>query len=176
MLARALLVCATALCAAKTCADERSTWFVDAFREACTSELPNFERTDAKAKAQNLPVSSDAGTPRTEQGYFNHVKTWMIDPTTELSAAEARGPAGEVLSCGLSGPDPLGDEVKEYVMKVFDLGPPGREAVAPNGLRRSSAWYLKVQSETVILLLVDGTPAGLPGASLGITYRANGGL
>src|SRR5262249_26346967 len=122
MLARALLVCATALCAAKTCADERSTWFVDAFREACTSELPNFERTDAKAKAQNLPVSSDAGTPRTEQGYFNHVKTWMIDPTTELSAAEARGPAGEVLSCGLSGPDPLGDEVKEYVMKVFDLG------------------------------------------------------
>ena len=175
MVPRVLLVSAMALWAGNACADERSASLVEVFRETCAAEPPTFARTEARANAQNLPASSDVGTPRTEEGFFNHVKTWKLDAMTELSAAEARGPAGEVVSCGVAGPDALGEEVKQDLMKALGIGPAEREAISADGVRRTSGWYLHVQSQTLILLLMDVTPAGLPGATLSVTYRSKAG-
>jgi hypothetical protein len=170
----ALLVCAMALPAGETCAGERSAALVDAFHTSCVGELPNFARIDAKAIAANLPVNMDAGTPRQPDGPFNHIKSWMVELPTgsyELSAVEARGPAGEVASCAITAPDALGEDVKQDLMKTLNLAPPDREAVSPDGLRRSSAWRVKVQDQGVILLLIDGTPANGPGVYMNLTHR-----
>jgi hypothetical protein len=155
-------------------ADERSAEIVEAFRAVCVAELPNFARIDTKAKAENLPVNMDAGTPRQPEGPFNHIKSWIVTlagGTHELSAVEARGPAGEVSTCAVTVPDADGEEVRQDLMKVLGLGPAEREAVSPDGVRRSSGWRVQVQGEGVILLLVDGTPAKGPGAYLNLTHR-----
>jgi hypothetical protein len=155
-------------------ADERSAAVVEAFRTACVAELPNFARIDAKAKAENLPVNMEAGTPRQPEGPFNHIKSWMVrlaSGTHELSAVEARGPAGEVATCAITVADARGDEVRQDLMKALELGPAEREAVSPDGARRSSAWRVKVQGEGVILLLIDGSPVHGPGAYLNLTHR-----
>jgi hypothetical protein len=155
-------------------ADERSAAIVEAFRAACVAELPNFARIDAKARAANLPVNMEAGTPRQPEGPFNHIKSWMVSIATgthELSAVEARGPAGEVATCAITVPDALGEEVKQDLMKTLGLGPAEREAISPDGARRSSAWRVQVQGEGVILLLIDGSPANGPGAYLNLTHR-----
>ncbi|HKG00129.1 MAG TPA: hypothetical protein VKB15_05850 [Xanthobacteraceae bacterium] len=174
MIRYALLVCALALAAGETCAGERSAALVEAFQADCVSELPNFTRIEAKAVAQNLPVNIDAGTPRQPEGPFNHIKSWMAglaSGTYELSAVEARGPAGEVASCAITAPDALGEDVKQDLMTTLNLAPPEREAVSPDGLRRSSAWRVKVQDQGVILLLIDGTPANGPGVYMNLTHR-----
>jgi hypothetical protein len=161
-------------CAAGAHADERSAAIVEAFRAACVAELPNFARIDAKAIAENLPVNMDAGTPRQAEGPFNHIKSWMVSLATgthELSAVEARGPAGEVASCAVTVADAQGEEVKRELMKALDLGPAEREAVSSDGARRSSAWRVKVQGEGVILLLMDASPTNGPGAYLNLTHR-----
>jgi len=155
-------------------ADERGAAVVDAFKTSCLSELPNFARIDARAEAEHLPVNQEAGTPRQAEGFFNHLKSWLLirsEGTYELSAVEARGPAGEVATCALAASDAPGDEVKQDLMKALDLGPPGREAVSPDGLRRSSAWYLQLQGTQTILLLIDASPTGNPGAYLNVTHR-----
>jgi hypothetical protein len=170
----AIVVCTALLCAVGARADERRAAIVEAFRAACVAELPNFARIDAKAKAENLPVNMDAGTPRQPEGPFNHIKSWMVTlgtGTHELSAVEARGPAGEVASCAITVPDALGEEVKQDLMKALDLGPAEREAISPDGARRSSAWRVKVQGEGVILLLIDASPSNGAGAYLNLTHR-----
>jgi hypothetical protein len=155
-------------------ADDRSAAVVAAFQAACVAELPNFARIDAKAKAENLPVNMDAGTPRQPEGPFNHIKSWMVNLPTgthELSAVEARGPAGGVATCAITVPDARGEEVKQDLVKALELGPAEREAISPDGARRSSAWRVKVQGEGVILLLIDGSPGNGPGAYLNLTHR-----
>jgi hypothetical protein len=171
---RGILACMALLCAVGARGDERSAAVVEAFRAACVAELPNFARIDAKAKAENLPVNIDAGTPRQPEGPFNHIKSWMVSLPTgthELSAVEARGPAGEVSTCAMTVPDALGEEVKQDLMKALNLGAAGREAISPDGARRTSAWRVTVQGQSVILLLIDGSPANGPGAYLNLTHR-----
>jgi hypothetical protein len=166
---------AALLCAVgEAVADERSAALVAAFQESCVSEPPNFARIEAKALAANLPVNMDIGTPRQPEGNFNHIKSWMVglaSGTHELSAAEARGPAGEVASCAITAADGLGDEVKQDLMRALNLGPPEREAVSPDGQRRSSAWRVKLHREGVILLLIDASPAKARGVYLNLTHR-----
>ena len=169
----ALLVPAMALVAGAACADERSAALVAAFQESCITEPPNFARIEARAIAANLPVNIDAGTPRQPEGPFNHLKSWIVALATgsyELSAAEARGPAGEVTACAITAADAHGEEVKQDLMKALNLGPVERERVSPDGVRRS-AWHVKIQDETVILLLIDATPTNAPGAYMNITHR-----
>src|SRR5262249_10452413 len=136
MMRWALLACAMMLCGGPAGADERSTAVVAAFEEACVSELPNFAHLDAKAKAENLPINIDVGTPRTPDGFFNHRKAWMVNLVSgfhELSAMEARGPAGEVVSCAVTVPDALGEEVKQDLMRTLNLGAAEREEVSADG-------------------------------------------
>src|SRR5262249_61741409 len=98
----AAFLAAVLLCTVAARADERSSALVEAFRAACAAELPNFARIEARAVAANWPVNMDAGTPRQPEGPFNHIKSWMValpSGSHELSAVEARGPAGEVASC-----------------------------------------------------------------------------
>jgi hypothetical protein len=171
----AIFVCFALLCAAGSAsADERSLSLVTAFQEACASEPPIFARIDAKAAAANLPVNTDAGTPRQPEGPFNHLKSWIVrlpSGTHELSAVEARGPAGEVTACAISAPDAQGEQVKQDLMQALGLGPAEREAVSPDGQRRSSGWYLNIHAERMILLLIDGTPANGPGIYINLTHR-----
>ena len=173
MIRYALLVPAMALAAGAACADERSAALVAAFQESCIAELPNFARIEAKAITDNLPVNIDAGVPRQPEGPFNHLKSWIValaNGSYELSANEARGPAGEVAACAITAADAHGEEVKQDLMKALELGPAERERVSPDGMRRS-AWHVKVQDETVILLLIDATPSSAPGVYMNITHR-----
>ena len=174
MIRGAVVLCGVLLWAVAARADERSTALVDAFHTVCAAELPNFAHIEAKAVAANWPVNMDAGTPRQPEGPFNHIKSWMValaSGTHELSAVEARGPAGEVASCAVTAADGLGEQVKQDLMQAFSLGPAEREAFSPDGLRRSSAWRVKLQGEGVILLMIDGTPANTPGVYLNLTHR-----
>src|SRR5829696_7703450 len=110
---------------------ERSAALVREFQAACAAELPDFDRIEARAVAENLPVKIDAGTPRGE-GFYNHIKSWIVTRETglhELSAVEARGPAGDVSTCALTASDVTGDELKEDLLGAFAIGPPERENV-----------------------------------------------
>jgi hypothetical protein len=167
----ALIIGATVLAGAEACAGERIAALVREFQTVCATELPDFDRIEARAVAENLPVNLDMGTPRGE-GFYNHIKSWIVTRESglhELSAVEARGPAGEVSTCALTASDVSGDELKEELMRAFAIGPPGRENVTADGLRRS-AWHVQVQSKRVILLMMDPTPVRRPGIYLNITY------
>ena len=159
-------------------ADERSQALVAAFQDACASEPPNFARIEARADAANLPVNIDSGTPRQPEGPFNHLKSWIVKlagGTHELSAVEARGPAGEVSACAITAGDAGGEDVKQDLMQTFGLGPAERETVSPDGQRRSSGWYLNIHAEKMILLLVDATPTQRPGIYINLTHRVPAG-
>jgi hypothetical protein len=163
------------VCAAGTAsADERSLAVVTAFHEACLAEPPFFPRIDAKAAAAHLRVATETGTPRQPEGWFNHLKSWIVHLPSgnhELSATEARGPAGEVMACAITAPDPQGEAVKQDLMQVLGLGPAEREMISPDGQRRSSGWYLNIHAEKMILLLIDGSPANGPGIYINVTHR-----
>jgi hypothetical protein len=168
----ALIACAAVLCAGAAGADERSAAVVEAFRATCASDLPNFARIEAKAAAENLPVNLNAGTPRGE-GAFNHIKSWIVSLPSgvhELSAVEARGPAGEVATCAITAGDVFGDEAKQDLMRALTIGPPERENVTPDGKRRS-AWRVHLHNHSMILLLIDATPSNARGVYLNITHR-----
>jgi len=155
-------------------ADESSTAIVAAFQTNCTSELPNFARIEGKAAAENLPVNIDAGTPRQAEGFFNHLKSWVVQPTTgvyELSAIEARGPAGEFAACAITAPGPEGEAVKQDLVRALNLGSPEREGVSEDGARRTSRWRVEIQGERVTLLLIDGTPAHGSGVYLYVAHQ-----
>jgi hypothetical protein len=170
----ALIVGAMALCAGTAGADERTAALVESFRGFCGSELPTLSRIDAKATAEKLPVNIDTRTAAGPEGYFNHTKSWWVSLATgphELVAGEARGPAGDVASCAITATDPQGEEIKQDLMKAMNIGPPQREAVSPDGMRRSSAWRIQLESENVILLLMDATPTNSPGIVLNLMRR-----
>ena len=173
-----LVACLALLCAAgAAAADERSQALVAAFKEACASEPPNFARIEGKANAANLPVNLDQGTPRQPEGPFNHLKSWIAHLPTgdyELSATEARGPAGEVMACAVTAPDAAGEETKQVLMQTFGLGPAEREAISPDGKRRS-AWYLNIHTERMILLFIDATPTQRAGIYINLTHRVAAG-
>ena len=168
-----ILMCIVLLCATGAAsADERSAALVEAFQSTCLSDLPSFVRLEAAAAAENLPVKIDVGAPRRE-GFFNHIKTWTVAAPTgayDLTAAEARGPAGLVQSCTVSAPDPAGEETKQDLMKALNLGPPEREAISPDGVRRS-AWRIELHSESMILLLIDRVRVNARGVELNVTHR-----
>ena len=171
MIRCALLAGAIMLCADAAWSGDRSAALVREFQTACATELPDFDRIEARAVAENLPVKLDSGVPRGE-GFYNHIKSWIVTRETglhELSAVEARGPSGDVSTCALTASDVTGDELKEDLMRAFAIGPPGREDVTPDGLRRS-AWFVLVDADEVILLLMDATPTRRPGIYLNITY------
>jgi hypothetical protein len=170
-----ILICVALVCAAGTAAaDERSLALVTAFQETCVAQPPYFARIDAWAAATHLRVNTETGTPRQPEGPFNHLKSWIAHLPTgayELSATEARGPAGEVMACAITAPDAQGEAVKQDLMQVLGLGPAEREMISPDGQRRSSGWYLNVHTERMVLLLIDGSPINGPGIYINVTHR-----
>lgn len=148
-------------------AADRNASLINSFQVLCTLEPPSFARIDQKAAAMKLPVHRDIDQPR-EGGQFAHSKSWFVSLTTgphELSIAEANGPAGHVVSCGISAPDPVGEAFKKELVAEMKLGQPSSETVTPDGVMRVTVWK-GAFGEGTMLQLVDATPQGHPGAML----------
>jgi hypothetical protein len=151
---RALIVFAMALYAGIAHADERVAAMVNSFRLFCTLETPNFTALDAKATAMKLPVIDDQGTPR-QAGSFARSKAWLMPLTSgthAVTAAESRGPKGDVVACGIYSPDARGDEMKLELVKAMGLGPPLKENVSAEG-QRVTTWRLKMGPDDLTLML-----------------------
>jgi hypothetical protein len=159
----ALVVCLASVSAAF--ANERSAELVDSFQTFCMPGPPDFAALDAKVTAMKLAVRKDVGTPR-QPGQFAHSKSWLVplkSGTHELVAGEARGPNGEVDSCGIGADDVDGEEMKQEVIKSMKLDAPARQTATADGTQRVTSWKY---ADDVTLFLADGTPMKIPGIYL----------
>jgi hypothetical protein len=123
-------------------ANERSAELVNSFQIFCTLAPLDFAALDAKATAMKLVVRKDVGTPR-QPGQFAHSKSWLVPlkgGAHELVAGEARGPSGEVLSCGVGADNVDGEEMKQELIKTMKLGQPSRETATADGAQRLTSW------------------------------------
>jgi hypothetical protein len=146
-------------------ANERSAELVNSFQIFCTLAPLDFVALDAKATAMKLVVRKDVGTPR-QPGQFAHSKSWLVPlkgGAHELVAGEARGPSGEVLSCGIGADNVDGEEMKQELIKTMKLGQPSRETATADGAQRVTSWQY---ADNVMLILADGTPMKIPGVYL----------
>ncbi len=146
-------------------ANERSAELVNSFQTFCLPGPPDFAALDAKAAAMKLAVRKDAGTPR-QPGQFAHSKSWLVTLKSgnhELVAGEARGPNGEVASCGIGADDVDGEEVRQDLVNTMKLGAPARQSATADGTQRVTSW---TYTDDVTLLLADGTPMKIPGIYL----------
>ena len=146
-------------------ANERSAVLVNSFQIFCTLAPLDFAALDAKATAMKLVVRKDVGTPR-QPGQFAHSKSWLVPlkgGAHELVAGEARGPSGEVLSCGIGADNVDGEEMKQELIKTMKLGQPSRETATADGAQRVTSWQY---ADNVMLILADGTPMKIPGVYL----------
>jgi hypothetical protein len=150
-------------------AGERAASLVNFFAVMCTLEPLDFARSEAKAAAMKLPLRKDLRTPPDPSGQFIHSKSWLLPLKSgphEFTIAEARGPKGEVRSCGIGAPDVDGNDLKTEMTKAMKLGRPGSEGTLPGGERRT-AW--RYGPDRLELALVDGSPKGQPGVYLTLT-------
>jgi hypothetical protein len=152
------------------CANERSAELVNSFQTFCTPGPPDFAALDAKATAMNLPVRKDI-VPPSHAGQSARAKSWLISLKSgshELVASEARGPNGEVASCGIGAEDVDGEDMKQELIKV--QGAPLRETASADGSQRVTVWKY---ADDVTLLLADGTPMKIPGMYLTLLHQKN---
>jgi hypothetical protein len=153
-------------------ANERSAELVTSFETFCIPGPPDFAALDAKATAMKLPVRKDVTAPP-QPGQSAHAKSWVMSLSTgshELVASEARGPDGEVASCGIGVEDVGGEEIKQELVKAMKLGAPLRETASADGSQRLTVWKY---SDDASLLLADGTPMKIPGIYLALVHRTN---
>ena len=152
-------------------AGERAASLVNSFAVMCTLEPLDFSRSEAKATAMKLPVRKDLRSPPDPSGQFIHSKSWLLPLKSgphEFVAAEARGPKGDVKSCGIGAPDVDGNDFKTELTKALKLGRPVGEGTLPGGERRT-AW--RYGPERLDLMLVDGSPKSQPGVYLTLTKK-----
>ncbi|HEX8168180.1 MAG TPA: hypothetical protein VF601_20630 [Beijerinckiaceae bacterium] len=150
-------------------AGERAASLVNSFAVMCALEPLDFARSDEKAAAMKLPVRKDLRTPPDASGHFIHSKSWLLPLKSgphEFVVAEARGPKGDVKSCGIGAPDVDGNDFKAELTKALKLGRPADEGTLPGGERRT-AW--RYGPERLDLMLVDGSPKSQPGIYLTLT-------
>jgi hypothetical protein len=153
-------------------ANERSAELVNSFRAFCVPAPPDFAELDAKATAMKLSVRRDVVAPQ-QSAKFSHSKSWLVplgSGAHELIATEARGPDGEVASCGIGAEDADGEDVKRNLIEAMKLDAPLRQAPTADGSQRLTTW--KYGDDTT-LLLADGTPMKIPGIYLTLRRQKN---
>jgi hypothetical protein len=141
-------------------ADERAKQLVNSFMVMCTLEPIDLARSDQKATAMQLPVRKNVNPPADQNGYFARAKTWLLPLKSgphEFTVAEARGPSGDIKSCGIGAPDVNAAEFRNELIKVMALGKPSNENISADRNFRQSVWELN----DLNLVLADGSPRGL---------------
>ncbi len=153
-------------------ANERSAELVKSFPTFCIAAPLDFARLDAKATAMKFPVRKDVVAPQ-QGGKLARSKSWLVPLDSgayELIATEARGPDGEVASCGIGAEDVDGEAVKQDLIQAMKLDAPLRQNATADGSQRVTTW--KYADDTT-LLLADGTPMKIPGIYLTLRRQQN---
>jgi hypothetical protein len=148
-------------------ASERAWTLVNSFQIMCTIEPLDFARSEERATAMRLPVRQDLNSPPNATGYFARSKSWLLPLKTgahEFVVGEARGPKGDVKSCGIAAGDVATDDFKSELMKAMKLGRPMKEAVSQDGAHRITLWLWGPDRDK--LMLADGSPKGQSGIIL----------
>jgi hypothetical protein len=156
------------VCAATAHASERSATLVNSFRSFCIP-TPDFAALEIKATAMKLPVRRDSISPP-KPGESGHVKSWVIllaSGKHELVASQARGPKGDLDSCGIGVEDVDGEDLRQELVKALNLGPPLRQTWSVDGAQRVTTWKYSDDE----LFLGDATSIKLPGAYLTLLHQ-----
>ena len=146
-------------------ASDRSHALVNSFLVMCTLEPLDFAKSEGKAAAMRLPVKQDLQPAPDTSGSVVRSKSWLMPLKTgshEFSVAEARGPKGEVKSCGIAAADAVSADVRTDLTKTMKLTSPISDVAAKDGIHRTTTWLyggLKLQ-------LTDRSPRSLPGIYL----------
>jgi hypothetical protein len=146
---------------------DRNASLINSFQLLCTLESPKFDRIEQKASAMRLSVHQDMGHSQTS-GIFAHSKSRIValnDGPHDLIVAEANGPKGHIVSCGISAPDADGAAFRSELVSEMKLGQPSSETVMPDRSLRITAWN-GVFGKGTVLRMVDALPQGRPGAML----------
>src|ERR1700683_1646213 len=165
---RVSAVAVSLVCAAAAHASERTAELVNSFQNFCTP-TPDFAALEIKATDMKLPVRKDSVSPP-RPGEMGHVKSWVISLTSgqhELVASQARGPKGDLDSCGIGVEDVDGEDLRQEVVKAFKLGAPLRQTWSVDGAQRVTTWKYSDDE----LFLGDASSVKIPGAYLTLLYQ-----
>jgi hypothetical protein len=165
---RASAVAVSLLCAATAQASERSAELVNSFQSFCMP-TPDFAALETKAADMNLPVRKDSVSPP-KPGESGHVKSWIISLASgrhELVASQARGPKGDLDSCGIGVEDIDGEELRQEAVKALHLGEPLRQNWSADGAQRVTTWKYNDDE----LFLADASSVKIPGAYLTLLHQ-----
>jgi hypothetical protein len=165
---RASAIAVSVLCTATAHASERTAELVNSFQSFCMP-TPDFAALEIKATAMNFPVRKDSVSPP-KPGESGHVKSWVISLATgqhELVASQARGPKGDLDSCGVGVEDVDGEDLRLEVVKTLNLGPPLRQNWSADGAQRVTTWKYNDDE----LFLADASSVKIPGAYLTLLHQ-----
>ena len=101
----------------------------------CLPGPPDFAALDAKATAMKLAVRKDvanAAAARAICSFEILAGARSRAASMNLSPAKARGPNGEVASCGIGADDVDGEEMKQDLINTMKLG---RAGIAKRAIR-----------------------------------------
>jgi hypothetical protein len=164
-------ICAVAVSlvgAATACASERSAELINSFQSFCIP-TPDFAALEIKASDMQLPVRKDSVAPP-KPGESGHVKSWVVSLASgrhELVASQARSAKGDLDSCGIGVEDVDGEDLRQEVVKTFNLGPPLRQTWSVDGAQRVTTWTYSDDE----LFLADASSVKLPGAYLTLLHQ-----
>jgi hypothetical protein len=167
-LMRISAVAVSLVCAATVRAGERSADLVNSFQSFCIP-TPDFAALEIKATAMKLPVRKDSVAPP-KPGEMGHVKSWIISLTSgqhELVASQARSPKGDLDSCGIGVEDVDGEDLRQELVKAFNLGTPLRQTWSADGAQRVTTWKYSDDE----LFLADASSVKIPGAYLTLLHQ-----
>jgi hypothetical protein len=170
---RAELVCVSAVAvslvyAATAHASGRGADLINSFQSFCTP-TPDFAALEIRATAMKLPVRKDSMSPP-RPGESGHVKSWVVSLASgqhELVASEAHSPKGDLASCGIGVEDVDGEDLRQELVKMLNLGPPLRQTWSADGAQRVTTWKYGDDE----LFLADATPVKIPGAYLTLLHQ-----
>jgi hypothetical protein len=167
-LMRISAVAVSLVCAATARASERSADLVNSFQSFCIP-TPDFAALEIKAAAMKLPVRKDSVSPP-KPGESGHVKSWVVSLASgqhELVASQARSPKGDLDSCGIGVEDVDGEDLRQEVVKAFNLGTPLRQTWLADGAQRVTTWTYSDDE----LFLGDASSVKIPGAYLTLLHQ-----
>jgi len=167
-LMRISAVAVSLVCAATARASERSAELVNSFQSFCIP-TPDFAALEIKASEMKLSVRKDSVAPP-KPGESGHVKSWVVSLASgqhELVASQARSPKGDLDSCGIGVEDVDGEDLRQEVVKAFNLGTPLRQTWSADGAQRVTTWKYSDDE----LFLGDASSVKIPGAYLTLLHQ-----
>ena len=167
-LMRMSAVAVSLVCAATARAGERSADLVNSFQSFCLP-TPDFAALEVKATIMELPVRKDSVSPP-KPGESGHVKSWVVSLASgrhELVASQARSAKGDLDSCGIGVEDVDGEDLRQEVVKAFNLGMPLRQTWSADGAQRVMTWKYSDDE----LFLADASSVKFPGAYLTLLHQ-----